>query len=82
MVEKDREGRKRWVRRDRSRTIADMAEHNLDELVEKYHAVRTPLFRQWYTHTGLDKDGFDKTPAWRELTSRVDLAVLNHSKTA
>ena len=77
VVELDQTGRKRWVKRDKSKTLSDITESNIDELVEVFGADKIALWKQWYIASGLNKNGFEKTSAWRNLLKNVELVILN-----
>ena len=71
-------GHRKWVKRDKTQTISDMAERNLDELVEKHGAKGVAIWKQWYEASGLAKDGYDKTKEWRDIVKKVELVLLNN----
>jgi hypothetical protein len=81
VLEEDTNGIKRWVKRDKNKTISDMTELNLDELIEKYNAQKVVFFKHWYEACGLNKEGFDKRIEWRQLLRQVELLFLNHRAT-
>ena len=79
VVEEDaKTGHRKWVKRDKTKTISDMAERNLDELVEKHGAKGVAIWKQWYEGSGLAKDGYDKTKEWRDIIKKVELVLLNN----
>ena len=78
VIEEDANGKRKWVKKDKQRTIFDMTNLNLDELVEKYGAESTTLWKMWYENSGLSKEGYDKTKEWKELVKKVELVLLNN----
>lgn len=70
---------RRWVDRDRKEMVSDITERSLDELVDNYNAVKHKPWKMWYEASQLDKDGFDKTQAFRELVKKVDNLITSQN---
>ena len=77
VVETAATGEQQWVHRERKATICELVEDNLDELVDVYRAEKVPAWRQWYASSGLTKEGYDKTDAYKTLIVKVEQVLLD-----
>ena len=71
-------GEKRWVRRDRKRTVARMTETDIGDLVDNYNARDYAHWKVWYEASRLGEPGYDMTDSWRSLIKEVELMIINN----
>jgi len=76
LMKVDESGAARWVSMDKKKTIADIAENNLDELREEYNAEDVQLWHDWYYSSKLDQFGFDNQPEWKRMLKKIE-NILN-----
>ena len=77
VVESAATGEQQWVHRDRKATVCELVEDALDELVDEYGAEKSSMWRQWYASSGLTKEGYDKTDAYKTLLAKVEQVLLD-----
>ena len=77
VVETTATGDQQWVHRDRKATICELVEDSLDELSDVYGADKSALWRQWYDSSGLAKEGYDKTEAYKTQLAKVEQVLLD-----
>ena len=49
VLEKDVNEQLRWIEKDKAEMLEDMAEKNIEELVDAHHAEQNDRWRQWYS---------------------------------
>ncbi len=77
MVETDMEGNKKWKHRDRNEMLKQLVETGMEELENQFGAKKYSVWCSWYTKEGLDSDGYDKKPGFRDLVKRVDHMLMS-----
>lgn len=79
IVQEDAKKRLRWTEKDKKEMIEQLVERNLDELTDTHGAERIEKWRNWYEKAGLDKNGFEKTDAWKRINNDVERMILTQS---
>ena len=80
VVEKGRDGERRWVTVDKGETIESMIDRGFEELEENYNAKRVKPYANWIEREQLEEDGFDKTPAYKRVKKDVEMVIMNSRK--
>ena len=79
VVEEDGQKRRRWVDKDRTEMLSAITEKSLEELLNEFDAEKYKRWNSWYESGGLDKEGFDKTDAFREIMKKVDNMITSQN---
>jgi hypothetical protein len=64
--------------RDRKRFCSDLADRAIEHLIERYDADTHARWNDWYKRAKLDQEGYDKTPAFKEMEKSVELLLKNN----
>lgn len=79
VVQEDGNKRRRWVDRDRIDMLSAITEQSFEELIDQFDAEKYKNWNQWYESSGLDKEGYDKTDAFREIMKKVDNIITSQN---
>lgn len=64
--------------RDRKRFCSDLTDQAIEHLIDKYDAVTHTRWNEWYKRARLDQEGYDNTPAFKEIEKSVELLLKNN----
>ena len=78
VLEKDVNEQLRWTEKDKANMLEDIAEKNIEELVDKHQAERNERWRRWYRT--MPDEGFDKTETWRRAVDSVENMLISQSR--
>ena len=68
----------RWIEKDKAEMLEDMAERNIEELVDAHHAEQNDRWRQWYST--MPEEGFDKTDTWKRAVGTIENMLISQSR--
>ena len=76
VVEPDVNSKLRWTVKDKTSMLHDLAEKNLEELVETHGAERNDRWKKWYRQ--MPEEGYDKTDQWSGIENSVENMLVTH----
>ena len=78
VLEKDVNEQLRWIEKDKAEMLEDMAEKNIEELVDAHHAEQNDRWRQWYST--MPEEGFDKTDTWKRAVGTIENMLISQTR--
>ena len=78
VLEKDVNEQLRWTEKDKANMLEDIAEKNIEELVDKHKAERNERWKRWYRT--MPEEGFDKTETWKRAVDSVENMLISQSR--
>ena len=78
VLEKDINEQLRWMEKDKADMLEDLAEKNIEELVDRHQAERNERWRRWYRT--MPDEGFDKTETWKRTVSSVENMLISQCR--
>lgn len=78
VLEKDVNEQLRWTEKDKANMLEDIAEKNIEELVDKHQAERNERWKRWYRT--MPDEGFDKTETWKRAVDSVENMLISQSR--
>ena len=78
VLEKDMNEQLRWMEKDKANMLEDIAEKNIEELVDKHKAERNERWKRWYRT--MPEEGFDKTDTWKRAVDSVENMLISQSR--
>ena len=81
VLEPDVNNRLRWTEKNRKEMIEKMVDDNLEELTDTHGAAKVARWKRWYTSSGFEEPGYDRTDAYRRIQEDVENMLLSQKNT-
>ena len=78
VLQKDVNEQLRWIEKDKVQMLEDIAEKNIEELVDTHNAARNDRWKQWYST--MPEEGFDKTDTWKRAVGSIENMLISQSR--
>ena len=78
VLEKDVNEQLRWIEKDKAAMLEDIAEKNIEELVDTHNAEQNDRWKQWYST--MPEEGFDKTETWKRAVGSIENMLISQSR--
>ena len=79
VLQKDMNEQLRWIEKDKAAMLEDIAEKNIEELVDTHNAEQNDRWKQWYSM--MPEEGFDKTDTWKRAVGSIENMLISQSRT-
>ena len=78
VLEKDVNEQLRWIEKDKAQMLEDIAEKNIEELVDTHNAERNERWKQWYST--MPEEGYDKTETWKRAVGSIENMLISQTR--
>ena len=78
VLEKDVNEQLRWIEKDKTEMLEDIAEKNIEELVDTHNAGRNEGWKQWYST--MPEEGYDKTDTWKRAVGSIENMLISQTR--
>ena len=78
VLEKDVNEQLRWIEKDKAAMLEDIAEKNIEELVDRHNAEQNDRWKQWYST--MPEEGYDKTETWKRAVGSIENMLISQSR--
>ena len=78
VLQKDVNEQLRWIEKDKAAMLEDIAEKNIEELVDTHNAERNDRWKQWYSM--MPEEGYDKTETWKRAVGSIENMLISQTR--